>query len=114
MPLDTDIAAATTSFELDKIKAQDYRNSLASQKADRAAQLVVIQGFYTWVQAEFAMLPQEESIADRLKRNLFLTLAEKYMTTSTATIDATILADATNDAKRLDAAFKAASAVLPL
>lgn len=112
--MDTDIAAATTAFELDKIKAQDYRNSLASQKIDRAAQLAVVQGFYAWAQTEYSSLPPELPAATRLRNQLFLTLAEKYMTpSSTATTDATIATDSANDAKRLDAAFKAASAVLP-
>lgn len=111
--MDADISAAATSFDLDKIKAQDYRLALASQKADRAAQLAALQSFYAWAQAEYANLPADQPPAERLRNSLFLTLAEKYMTPSTATVDATILADAANDAKRLDAAFKAASAILP-
>lgn len=111
--MDTDITAAATSFDLDKIKAQDYRNALASQKADRAATLAALQGFYAWAQAEYANLPQEQDPRVKLMNSLFLTLAEKYMTTSTATVDATVNTDAANDAKRLAAAFAAAVAVMP-
>ena len=131
--MDPDITAAATSLDLDKIQAQDYRNELKSIQADRAARTALettrLQAYQTsltaqeadrvlrtaaltqfrdWAQAEILKLPAENPRLD-----LFMRLAEKYMTPSTATVQATIDADSANDALRLDAAFKAASPLLP-
>lgn len=107
--MDADIAAATTAFELDKIKAQDYRNALASQKVDRAAQLAVVQGLYAWAQAEYTKLPPETPYDRRWA--MTLAIADKYMSASTAIDPALVLADAQKDAARLRAAVDEAMKV---
>jgi hypothetical protein len=101
--MDADIAAAVTALDLDKIKAQDYRNALVSQHADRLAQTDVIKSMQAWAIANID-LPAAEVAAD-VRRRLVLSLAEKYMTTSTAVDPALVLADAQKDAARLKAAI---------
>ena len=118
MTLATDIAAATTQFQLEQIKAQDYRQSIADAKAFndaatvralaadadlkawRASMLKVAQDQADWVKTQFAALPPELSY----KQRLILTIADKYMTTSTAVDPAAVKSDADKDAARLVAA----------
>jgi hypothetical protein len=111
--MDADILAAATALDLEKIKAQDYRNALISQKADREAFRGIVQAMQTWQATEYAKLPPESTRIEQLRDNLFLKLAEKYMTPpGTATLTATIDEDAANDARRLAAAFREASALI--
>lgn len=102
--MDADITAASTALDLDKIKAQDYRNALAQQAADRAAQREVIQAFADWIKAQYATLGTPDPAAD-LRRDLALTIADKYFTTGTATLPDSIAVDARNDAARFKAAL---------
>ncbi len=101
--MDADITAAATSLDLDKIMAQDHRDSAQSAKEFRAAQLAILSGFQAWIQAEYAKIPADEDPVE-VRRRLTLDLANKYMTTGTAVDPALVLADAQKDAARLKAA----------
>lgn len=100
--MDADIQAAATALDLEKIKAQDYRNALAQQAADRAAQRAVIDAFVAWVKTEYAAI-QPDPLAFR--RDMALSIADKYFTTGTATDPALVIADAQKDAARFAAAL---------
>lgn len=107
MPLDADIAAASAA-DLEKIKAQDYRNALQSQTADRAVFRALARDFLDWFRSEYAKLPPDD-----MRHAITLAIADKYMTTSTATDPALILADAQRDAARLKAAVDEVLKTLP-
>jgi predicted metal-dependent hydrolase len=109
--MDADISSAATQLDLDKISAQDYRNALASQQADRAAFRAIVSGMQAWIQSEYAKIPPEESPSE-IRRQLTIELAGKYMTTSTAVDPALVLADAQKDAARLKAAVDEATKVI--
>lgn len=100
--MDADIQAAATALDLEKIKAQDYRNALAQQAADRAAQRAVIEAFAAWIKTEYAAI-QPDPLA--FKRDMALAIADKYFTTGTATTQEAVLLDAQNDARRFAAAL---------
>lgn len=99
--MDADISSAD-ALTLDRIRTQVARDSAADLKAYRTQHLAIIQGFKAWAEAEYAKLPPE--VPYDLRRTLTLTLAEKYMTTSTAVDPILVLADAQKDAARLKAA----------
>jgi hypothetical protein len=114
MPLDADIAAADPAT-LEKIKAQDYRDSLKASTAREAARLAAYQADVAsmtkfradqmaLMREQAALLPASEPELT-LRQRMGLAIAEKYMTTSTSTVPATVLADAVNDAARLRAAI---------
>lgn len=109
--MDADIQAAATALDLDKIKAQDYRNALAQQAADRAAQLALLESHFAWARAEYAALPPEDDAVE-FRRQMAVAIAAKYFTTSTSTVPATIEADAVNDAARFKAALNEALKVV--
>jgi hypothetical protein len=109
--MDADIAAAATPLDLDKIKAQDYRNALVSQQADRAAFRTIVSGMQAWIQSAYSQIPVDESTTE-IRRRMVIELASKYMTTSTAVDPALVLADAQKDAARLKAAVDEAMNVL--
>jgi hypothetical protein len=109
--MDADISAAATPLDLDKIKAQDYRNALAAQQADRTAYRAILSGLQAWIQSEYAKIPADESPTE-IRRQLTIELASKYMTTSTAVDPALVLADAQKDAARLKAAVDESMKVL--
>lgn len=113
MALDPDIAAAD-ALTLSRINMQEVRDNLTNLKAWRAQQLAILQGAVDWAKAEYAKIPTEiDEMNLRYKRNLLLTLAEKYMTTSTSTVPATVQADAVNDTARLKAAYDEVIKLLP-
>lgn len=104
IPLDPDIAAATASttpgsLTLDKINAQHYRNALADQAKFHAESIRIEQ--------ETLDLARQQKPLN-IRELVMLSLVDRYMTTSTATLPATILADAEGDAARLRAAIDAA------
>ena len=111
MPLDADIAAAGNVLSVEKIKAQEYRNSVADLKAFRAAQGARLDAFILWARTEYAALPPavQTPAEARESARISLTklLSEKYMTTSTATVPETILKDAREDSARLKAGVDA-------
>ena len=97
MVLDTDISAATDLLMLEKIRAQNYREEVASLKQFRADQMAMLRDEY----ANLASVQPELTLRQRVG----LSIADKYMTTGTATTPAAVLADAVNDAARLKAAI---------
>ena len=103
--MDADISAAATALDLDKIKAQDYRNALAQQAADRAAHRALVQSLADWLKTEYTALPDP---AAEFRREMALAIADKYFTTSTATLPESIVLDARNDAARFKAALEEA------
>jgi len=110
--MDADISAATTSLDIDKIKAQDYRDSIKQATVDRATQRALLQAFLDWNKAQYDALPAELDNAQELRRSMAVAIAAKYFTTSTATLPESVLADAQKDSARfkaaLDEAVKAA------
>jgi len=58
-------------------------------------------------------IPWLPDTADELRFRVTLLLAPIYMTTSTATLPDTVLADARNDSNRLKAAVDAVIAIMP-
>lgn len=109
--MDADIAAAATALDLDKIKAQDYRDSLKRAAEDRAAQRALIEAHLSWARAEYAALPPEDAAAE-LRREMAVAIAGKYFTTGTATLPESVLADAQKDAARFKAALDEAVKVI--
>lgn len=110
--MDADIAAATTAFELDKIKAQDYRNALASQAADRESQRALMATFFEWSKGEYMNLPPVEDVNARYRKNMILAVAANYMKPNAATVDeVSMQKDADTDALKLRMAVEAAMKV---
>ena len=106
--MDADIAAAD-ALALERIAAQDYRNECADLAAHRAAVRehhaalrAKYAEFIAWTKAEYATLPTPEA---ELRQRMALAIAEKYFTTSTATLPESVTADAVNDARRFKAAL---------
>lgn len=106
--MDADIAAAD-ALVLERIKAQDYRNELADLAAHRAAMREHQSAFAAWFKSAYAALPDPQA---ELRREMALAIADKYFTTSTATLDASIQTDAVNDARRFRAALDEAVKVV--
>jgi hypothetical protein len=120
MPLDPDILSADPAT-LEKIKVQDYRDSLKATAAREDARLAAYQAdaaslaaFRDQQAATFQALaaPVPETPGLTLRQRIGLVIAEKYMTTSTATDPAIVLADAQKDAARLSAAIDEALKVI--
>lgn len=107
--MDADIAAAASALELDKIKAQDYRDSLRKAAEDRAAFRALAQGMFDWFKSEYATLP---TAANETRTAMGLAIAAKYFTTGTATTPESVLLDAQNDARRFKAALDEAMKAL--
>jgi hypothetical protein len=115
MTLDADLQAAYDAAKdlghdnimLDCLKQQDYRNDIVSRAEERQAERERLAG----IQQQFLDFGGDKSEDEDAYMKLFIELAAKYMTTGTATLDATILADAVADAKRLKAAMEAAWSV---
>ena len=113
MALDPDIASAD-ALTLSRITAQEVRDNIASQKAFRASQLQILQDFTTGFRAAYASLPTEAEELDlKYRRDMLVVLASKYMTTSTSTAPATVLADAVNDTARMKAAYEEVLKIVP-
>lgn len=108
--MDADITSAD-ALGLDRIRTQIARESAADLKIYRAQHLGILQAFVNWAQAEYNKLPPEVPFDPR--RSLVFTLAEKYMTTSTAVDPALVTADAVKDAARLKAAVDEVLKLLP-
>ena len=102
--MDPDILAAD-AVGLEKIKAQDYRNMLAAQAADRLAFRTMVNEFVTWLKTESGKFPIEPDPAVAFRQALIIELVPKYMTTSTAIDPAAIVLDAQRDTERLKAAL---------
>ena len=100
--MDADISAAATALDLDKIKAQDYRDALRRGAEDRAAFRAQVQSLLDWLRAEYVALPSADA---ELRRELAVSIAPKYFTTSTAILPESVLADAQRDAARFKAAL---------
>jgi hypothetical protein len=105
--LDTDIAAATDA-KLNQINAQAYRSALDNLKAHQLALIGNEQQTIALLQQQIARIPVDPSLREKLT----LELSSKYMTTSTATVQATIDADSAADAARLKSAVNAVLATL--
>lgn len=108
--MDADIINAPDMLTVEKLKAQDYRNSAISTSAangtrqatyeqDVASMLLFRTNQMAVIQAEAAKLGPELTFRDRL----VLAIADKYMTASTSTVPATYQADAALDAAKLKA-----------
>lgn len=118
MPIDQDILTADAAM-IEKIKAQDYRNWLlegrrieearrAEYKRDVDSLIATRQEQVRLLQEQAAQLSPELTMRDRVT----LAIADKYMTTSTATTPEAVQADAQKDAARLAAAVDAVLQVL--
>lgn len=112
--MDADIIAATTSLDLEKIKAQDYRDNLASQKQGRIQTQAMLDMFVLWAKNEYTAIPTTQPVdMDRIRRQVTASLAEKYMTPNASiTLPASMVADAQGDAARLKAAVDAVMALM--
>jgi hypothetical protein len=105
--MDADITAATTSIDLDKIKAQDYRNELANLASYRTGQLVAVQ---KQVQDQ-GVLGASLTSNQEFRQNIAIAIAANYCKpTTTSTLQANIDADSANDAQRLKSAVNAIAA----
>ncbi len=101
--MDADIAAAD-SLGVNRINAQTNRNA---QLALQAHQQALIQNERDYLTLEREMVPLS------LREQITVAIADKYMTTSTSTVPATVLADAVADAARLKAAVDEVIKTLP-
>lgn len=101
--MDTDIDNALTPLELDKLKAQDYRDALKDEKAHRTAMRQIAQEQADLNNATGAKI--DADAPSEFKRDVILALIPKYMTTGTAVDPVAVLKDATDDARRLKAAL---------
>lgn len=97
--MDADILAADAAT-LEKIKAQDARDAMKANAARDALYQQAVNAYIGWQAAKESSLPAELD----LRQQVTLTIADKYMTTSTAIDPALILQDAQRDAARLKAA----------
>ena len=92
--LDSDIATALEP-KLRQIETQQDRNYIDADRAYIVAELALVREVVELARAYFTV---------SLREKVTLAIASKYMTTSTATTPAGILADAQADANRLKAA----------
>lgn len=92
--MDADITAAD-SLGVNRINAQTSRDA---QRALQAHQQALISN-----EIEYMALVRE-TLPLTLRDQITVAIADKYMTTSTSTVPATVLADAVADAARLKAA----------
>lgn len=92
--LDSDLIAAT-ELQIRRIETQQYRNALTAKAAQAAEELALGREELDLARTHGAL---------SLREQITLAIADKYMTTSTSTVPATVLADAQNDAARLKAA----------
>jgi maleate cis-trans isomerase len=105
--MDADIDAVTTSLDLDKIKAQDYRNELRSLASYRTEQLAAVQ---KQVQDQ-GVLGASLTSGQEFRQNIAIAIAANYCKpTTTSTSQALIDADSANDAQRLKSAVDAVAA----
>jgi hypothetical protein len=117
--MDIDLINAPDMLTVEKLKAQDYRNSIvassnatAAASTREAARLAAYQkdvdsmvqfrsNQMAVIQAESAKLGPELTLRERIA----LEVAVKYMTASSSTVPATYQADAALDAARLKSAI---------
>lgn len=92
--MDADITTAD-SLGVNRINAQTSRDA---QRALQAHQQALIRN-----EIEYMALVRE-TLPLTLRDQITVAIADKYMTTSTSTVPATVLADAVADAARLKAA----------
>lgn len=104
MALDADIAGAATALDLDKIKAQDYRNDLKARLPLAQTMGAQYTGYVDALEtAASGLLTREQE----LRRDIVRAIAVNYMKPTTGTLPATIDADTANDVARLRAAVNA-------
>ena len=110
--LDLDILQADAPM-LERIKAQDYRDSVQAANAREDARLAMQQAATTAsmaiehqkadaITAELSPANSEPPLT--LRQRVVLCIADKYMTTSTSIDPLLVAKDASNDAARLRAA----------
>lgn len=111
MALDADIAAAATTLDLEKIKAQDYRNDLkarlplAQQQVENDSKKTLEIASMVSLQQDVAgglLSPQQE-----IRLAIVRAIGANYMKPTTGTLPGTIAADIENDSTRLRAAVDA-------
>jgi hypothetical protein len=113
--MDPDILAAD-QLQLNRIKAQEYRNDVAHAKLIRDAHLLEVKTHLTWVQTAHNALPDEPDSAVVFRRQMALKIVERYFTPETAPGE-TAAADASTEAARfrlvLEAVLTASEATVP-